>query len=324
MNSIRSAEPGRTIYLSDTFGGPIDATQRVDVDVDLCTRLRSSPFEPFRLHADTFGNEQATHHVIRLIRGLVQEVDSASHFSDAEKKEFLGMGTGVLINAAPRINGQNGHPFYVAELERNIRVVATPLAALSPVRDSVISLHELPNTGSGLYDDGEQFRSSYTGILLNRELAKRFPLQERSSDIIPPPIQEDHLGYVDRFGNLITHSEENERLWDLVSEIARQCSGKVLTQVGDAAKLSELGSTLGENTPGDTHIYLNGRGVDVARKWRPEDRTRDKISRSAYYQLSRDSKGEIVRPEPGDQFAVHPVDHADLLRERGIHVVSSL
>ncbi|MBM3231546.1 hypothetical protein FJZ28_04465, partial [Candidatus Peregrinibacteria bacterium] len=207
MDSIRSAEPQRTIYLSDTFGGPVDATQRLDADVELCTRLRSAPFEPFRTHIDTFGNERATDHIISLIRALVEEVDSRPYLSHEEKSAFRQMGTGVLINAAPRINGTNGHPFYVAELEHNIRVVATPLAALSPVRDTVTELYELPNTGNGLYPDGEQFRSSYTGILLNRELAKRFPLLERDPMSIPVPADTDHLGYVDRFGNLITHSE---------------------------------------------------------------------------------------------------------------------
>ena len=288
----RPKYPERKVFLSDTYGGPLDFTERPDVDALLCTHFRSEPLRPLRLTADTFGQERVTDHILRLTLALHDEVDACAHLSRRERRVFRRMGTGVFINSAPRTAHDNGEPFYVAELPHGIRVVSTPLSALSPVRDRIEKLQVLPNTDNGLYGNAEQFRSSYAAVLLNPELARRFPLQEIDPDTVPEDDPRWKLSYIDRYGNLITHTADPGAEWAKIQRIAAE-TGSVRLRIGEVERDVALGTSLSAAEPGELVLYGNGN-LDLVRKWHPEDRARDRVSKSAYRLFRRPTIGDPV------------------------------
>ncbi len=293
--------PERKIWLSDTYGGPLDPTQRPDADAILCTHFRSQPFDTADYKFDTFGNEAATQHVLELIVGLHDQIDQCAHFSKREKRNFRAMGTGVLINAAPRTEAspKNGENFVVADLRGNIRVVATPLSELSPVKNDVERLRIVPNHANGLWEDREQFRSSYAGLLLDEKFAKRFPLKEADPASIPDPDEQWKLAYVDRFGNLITSIRDPRLQLHKLQNLQTWHRGFRL-RIGDCVRDDlVLGNSLTGAGPGKLVVYGNGN-VDVVRKWEPLDTARQKIDRSAYYQFGQPSVGSSVSAEGAD------------------------
>ncbi len=293
--------PERKICLSDTYGGPLDPTQRPDADAILCTHFRSQPFDRADYKFDTFGNEAASQHVLGLIVGLHDEIDHCAHFTKKEKRNFRNMGTGVLINAAPRTeaSSKNGENFVVADLRGNIRVVATPLSELSTVKKDVERLRIVPNHANGLWDDIEQFRSSYAGLLLDEKFAKRFPLEDVDPSCIPEPDGLWKLVYVDRFGNLITDVRDPGLELQKLQVLQTWHKGFSL-RIGDCVRDDLiLGNSLTGAGPGKLVVYGNGN-VDVVRKWEPLDTARQKIDRSAYYQFGQPSVGSSVSAEGVD------------------------
>jgi|GEM_PF-878434 len=286
-------EPERKILLSDTFGGPLDPTERLDADAQLCTFLRSEPLHPFRLTVDTFGQEAVTDHILALTLALHDELDRCTYLTHREKRASRNMGTGIFINAAPRTTHANGDPFYVAALPHGIRVVATPLSALAPVRERVERLQILPNENNGLYSNAEQFRSSYTAILLHPSFARRFPLQEIDPDTIPKEDSRWKLSYVDRYGNLVTNVEDPHAQWSQLQTIAGAI-GRVRLRVGQSSPREiALGNSLGTADPGQLIVYGNGN-IDVVRKWHPEDRAQDKLDQSAYRLFGSPTVGDAI------------------------------
>jgi hypothetical protein len=299
----RDTNPQRKIMLSDTYGGPIDPTQRPDADAILCTHFRSQTFDAANYKFDTFGNEAATHHILELIVGLHDQIDNCSHLSKREKRRFRRMGTGVLINAAPRTeaSAKNGENFVVADLRGNIRVVATPLSELSPVKEDVERLRIVPNHANGLWSDVEQFRSSYAGLLLDEQFAKRFPLQEADPSCIPDPQEHWRLSYVDRFGNLITDVRDPALQLQKMQDLQTWSKGFRI-QIGDCVRDDlTLTSSLTDATPGRIVGYGNGN-LDFVRKWAPLDTPHQKIELSAYHQFGK--------PLIGSPISVHPLHTA--------------
>ena len=294
--------PERKIWLSDTYGGSLDPTQRPDADAILCTHFRSQPFDRADYKFDTCGNEAATRHVLELIVGLHDQIDQCAHFSKREKRNFRKMGTGVLINAAPRTeaSSKNGENFVVADLRGNIRVVATPLSELSPVKNDVERLRIVPNHANGLWGDLEQFRSSYAGLLFDEKFAKRFPLQEADPSCIPEPDGLWKLGYVDRFGNLITDVRDPSLQLQKLQDLQTWHKGFRL-RIGDCVRDDlRLGNSLTNAGPGKLVVYGNGN-VDVVRKWEPLDTPRQKIERSAFYQFNQPPVGSAISAEAVDE-----------------------
>ncbi len=287
--------PERKVFLSDTFGGPLDPTERPDADAILCTHFRSQPFDRADYKFDTFGQEAATHHILGLIVALHDQIDHCGHFSKKEKCSFRNMGTGVLINAAPRTeaSAKNGENFVLADLRGNIRVVATPLSELSPVKNDVERLRIVPNQANGLWEDREQFRSSYAGLLLDEKFAKRFPLQDADPSCIPEPDDHWKLAYIDRFGNLITTVRDPGMQLHHIQTLQTWSKGFRI-RIGDCVRDDlTLASSLTEAGPGKIVVYGNGK-VDFVRKWDPLNTPHQKIELSAYRQFGNPTVGSSI------------------------------
>lgn len=155
--------PDRMYLLSDTFGGNGDTSKEEpavwhpftspDIEAHIATDIRSD-FRGVRQKFDIFGAEKISDHVL------------CATF-DLQNKNSASGTTGIFVNHAARTEkGKNGEPFYVAQLGDAVRVVATPLSALSAVRNRIHRLYHLPNENNGLYGPHEQFRSSFTPRLL--------------------------------------------------------------------------------------------------------------------------------------------------------------
>lgn len=310
----RETEPKRKIFLSDTLGGPIDPLERADADAWICTHFGSQPFDPLDLKVDTFGQERGTDHLLRLTSEWHDRIDRCTWLSKREKKRFRDDGTAVLINAAPRIenNATNGTDFVVAQLRNNIRVVATPLHALSPVKHDVERLRRMPNANNGLWSDTEQFRSALAGILMSEKFARRFPLQEIDPAVIPDPSDGPELAHVDRFGNLITHSRDPHLLLQQLQTL-QQWSGGFRLKIGDVVREDLLlRESLSSSEPGRIVVYGNGN-VDLVRKWTPLDRTEAKLALSAYRRFGNPVVGSPISFGERNQrfFAFDAFDDAD-------------
>ncbi len=293
MANRLNTTPQRVISFSDTFGGPLDPLEREDADVHLCSQFRSRPGVPYQKEFDIYGQEQVTDHLLRLVVELHEQMDRAAYFSPEKKKSLRGLGTGVFVNAAPRTNHSNGQPFYLAELKHNITVVSTPLEALSCIREHIEHLFVLPNQDNGLYRNREQFRSSYTPVLFDREVADALSLQEVGREEIPAYRKQTHLAYVDRFGNCVTWSPDPQRVIANANRIAQENENKVRINIGEASHAVGLATSLGESEPGELQAYLNG-GVDIVRKWHPQDTATDKLQKSAYRQFGNPAIGSPV------------------------------
>ncbi len=286
--------PSRLYYFSDAYGGHDEQNplSQPDADVLISTDYGSAINRPRQREFDILGNEQVTDHILRL---LLQQHDEYSRRNDLDasaKQSFIDAGTGVFINAAPRVNRSNAEPFYLATLRGGaIRVVATPLHALSAVRDHVETLAHLPNPQSekesnGLYSHREQFRSRLTPTLLQEN--KRLALQKDNPDIIPAYDKGWHVAYVDRFGNIVTWVKDVERQWEEIQRVGQGIGGTrehVQLTVGypkaEASQHVQLGTSLGSAEPGAVSVYKNGN-IDIVRKWKAGEGIREKLRNSAF------------------------------------------
>lgn len=200
MNNLK-----REYYFSDTYGtSSVNPLEKPDADAIITTDFRSRPRGYRHEKFDIYDNPHVTDHILRMVHDLdAQLMDT---FTGRKKDEYAASTTGILINSAPRTSSTgNGSHFYVASSrEGRIRIVTTPLQALSPVKNEIEVLEHLPNNDNGLYPNGEQFRSSYVGVLLQDDHG--IPLENAKIDEIDEPRTDLHLAFVDRFGNLITHA----------------------------------------------------------------------------------------------------------------------
>lgn len=276
----------------------MDPTERPDADALICTDFRSRPTSPLHREFDTFGQERVTRHLLRLIVEHSDRIDRCAYLSRSEKKASRSLGTGVLINAAPRTDHSNGAEFHVAQLRNNLRVVCTGLEPLASVRDSVESVKRIPNESNGLWPDGEQFRSSYAPALLNPQREKDVVLHPVDLNAIPTVDPEAwEVAYIDRFGNIITSTRDvTRKLFDLQVMQTHQ-SGFRLHFGKTAVDGLVLGQTLGSADPGSLVVYGNGN-IDFVRKWDARDTAQDKIARSAYHQFGRPVVGTRITTEP--------------------------
>lgn len=301
--------PARQYFFSDTYGGHQDPDPLAlpDADVLISTDFGSLIEHPVRREFDILGREQVTDHLLRL---LLKQHDEAVDRTDVPRQhrdDFLRGRTGVFINAAPRLNRANGEPFYVATLRGGaIRIVTTPLSALSAIRDDVETLSFLPNPQSadesnGLYTHREQFRSRLTPVLLRDDSA----LDLTSVDPAAIPVYDKpwHVAYVDRFGNIITWVDDVEQQWTEILRIADTLGhtrDRVSLMIGEGnPQEAELGTSLGQAGPGALTLYRNGN-IDIVRKWALGDTARDKLRQSAYVLLGK--------PRIGDECAILPPD----------------
>ncbi|MBU1018743.1 MAG: hypothetical protein ABII07_06275 [Patescibacteria group bacterium] len=273
--------PDRIYLLSDTYGGQQtwNPYESPDIDAHIATDIRSR-FPDVRRSFDTFGAKAISDHVLRTIVALHDAVS--------------GLGsTGVFINSAPRTEkGSNGEPFYVADTDNGIRVVATPLSALSAIKDRIAGLKHLPNEDNGLYTEREQFRSSLTAVLLagNHGL----DLIEDSPSDIPEYPAGCRVSYADRFGNLVLFEKNDQETGSIRDTIASGIGRVINLNIGSVERELVIGESLGEAKPGSLVIYPNDGNIEVVSKWGPDWSAQDSLKRSAYEQFEKPSIGTIA------------------------------
>lgn len=299
----------RTYFFSDTYGGRSDnPLAMTDPDALISTDFGARPTTPVHREFDTFGREQMTSHVLRMILKLqdaFHERFAILGSTRARKAEELG--TGVFINSAPRIGKGNAEPFYLATArDGHVRIVTTPLEALSTIRDQIETLFELPNPSpnehNGLYSGKEQFRSQYTPILLDPDHG--IDLVQRDPDIIPKFRTDWHVSYVDCFGNVLTHTPAVEDQWQQIGAQARGNNGEVQLDIGGATEsvVARIAESLGQADSGILSIYRNG-GIDLASKWEEGQSAQQKLRTSAWMKMGQPSIGDGITLVPATQTA---------------------
>lgn len=288
-----ATSPLRRIYaFSDTYGRSKNPFIQDDADALISTDFRSFPLESIKREFDIYGREAVMSHVLRLIFQLHEEVEKARYMPKETKDAFAQTFTGIFINSAPRTTHENGAAFYVAT-GKNIRIVTTDPAGLSSIKDKIESLSHLPNDENEIYGTTEQFRSSYTAYLLHAD--HRLPLIKDSIDIIPDyPEDMWELSYVDRFGNLITHSKDPEAKWKELQKMSNGGKKPVLMLIGNTSQEVHIGVSLKDANPGDLVIYLNG-DLEVLRKWEAGDDSYQRLRKSAFFQFAKPEIGSRVR-----------------------------
>lgn len=283
----------RSYLFSDTFGSPSsNPLERPDPDAIITTDFRSQRRDEIRREFDIYHDSRQTDHLLRMILDL--DAEAVDSYRGEFRDKYAQSSIGVFINVAPRDKkGVNGEPFYVATArEGRIRMVTTPIEALSPIKDEIETLAHLPNEGNGLYRDTEQFRSSYTPALLYNDHGYRL-ISHDGVDDIPDPSTYWQVAYVDRFGNVVTHAgsaEQNAisaRLSSMGSDVRLKIHG---VEYGPYA----TALSLGDAEPGAVSVYNNGN-IDIARKWKANESPAERLEHSAYIQLGRPVIGSGIQ-----------------------------
>ena len=283
--------PLRRIYaFSDTYGRSKNPFLQDDADALISTDFRSFPLETVKREFDIYGRETLTEHMLRLIFELHEQTLNSPYFAQNVKEEYAGTITGVFINAAPRLTKENGSPFYVATAD-GIRIVTTNLAGLATIKHKLKTLHHLDNDKNVIYGNTEQFRSSYTAYLLHGDHG--IDLIEDDLSIIPDyPTDQWELAYVDRFGNMISYTDDVEKRWAEIEKASVDGALKVI--VGNVSQKVYLGSSLRDAEPGALVIYKN-KNIDILRKWMVDEDSYTRLYRSAYLQFSKPEVGARIK-----------------------------
>lgn len=276
--------PDRLYLHSDTYGGDAIWSLSPDIDAIITTHIRSGIKHVVR-EFDIFGREKITDHILRAALKLHDERKNAGT-------------TGIFINSAPRTKkNSNGEPFYRAETDNGVRIVSTPLEALSAIKGRVTRLQHLSNEDNELYDALiEQFRSSIAVILLASNHG--IPLIEDDPNIIPDYPSGCRLAYVDRFKNLVLHEHAAEDP-ESVRKIIRECVGRVCQlNIGGIRQKVIIGTSLSQADPGSLAAYCNDGNIEVITKWSPEWNARKKLQYAAFEQFHRPEIGARVSIKP--------------------------
>jgi hypothetical protein len=284
----------RRVYLfSDTYGRSKNPFLQDDADALLSTDFRSFPLEEVRREFDIYGRETITEHVLRLLFELHEQVLESPYMSEADKADYRNTTTGVFINAAPRLDKQqNGAPFYVATAD-GIRIVTTNPAGLATIKHKLKTLHVLNNESNTVHGPTEQFRSSYTPFLLHPDHGVDL-IEQKIDDVIPDyPDDKWELAYVDRFGNMITYTNNIEQRWKDI-EAAKDANGMVKIIVGNVSQAMYLGTSLRDIEPGALAIYKN-KNIDIVRKWMADEDSYTRLYRSSYLQFSKPEVGAKIK-----------------------------
>lgn len=279
--------PSRIFSLSDCHGGrrvwnPLESA---DVAARLAEAIRSD-LQGIQ-HFDTFGapevfNQYTVAEAVRLHR---KNPDSGR--------------TGLFINSAARTEANNnGQPFFRAEFEENLVVVATPLSVLSAVRDSIKKLLELPNENNGLYDgEKEQHRSSFTPRLLAENHGLK--LNDTDPSCVPELPAGCTVRYVDRFGNLVLSEIGIPKIQSIRARIARDVGETLRLKIGSVVQEVTIGRSLSGGQPGSLVIYENDGNIEVLAKWSKDWTPEQRLHNSAYKQFGEPVIGTPVSiPRP--------------------------
>ncbi len=294
--------PQRTYFLSDAYGGHEEwnPLRQPDSDVLISSDYGGRPDQPVHREFDIFGQEEVAAHILRLVLSQHDELLRRTDLTDREKEAAVGLGTGIFINSAPRTEKNNAEPFYLATARGGaIRIVTTPLAALSAVRDQVETLQHLPNPTdpkgwNRLYTGREQFRSRLTPRLLHPNHGLEL-VEDHPSDI-PEARKDWHVAYVDRFGNVITRTENPDTEWAAIERGTTGQNDRLRLLLGEhLTGPLETTTSLGEATPGATSVYKNSGGIDVVVKWVPHQTAKERLASSAWNALGRPKIGTPIK-----------------------------
>lgn len=278
ITSIPTVVPYNKYSFSDAFGGPPDPFVSEDPDALINQDLEGEPWREF----DVLGREGSVRHLLRLLLSI--------HDHQAYLR-WRHLYTGILVNHQEDgrlVHGQNGHEFYVAETENNVRIVASPLDDLASIKGRIRTLQRLPNANS-LFVETEQFRSKKAPIFLSRNYYRyEQELVDAATNIIPDDPRSGLLRaiYVDRYGNVLAWKEggiERER------EELRARIGKVVGGLFGNEPSQEVHVTdaLSHGLNGRLNVYPNGENIDFAGKWDRGYTDDDKKQNSAYVQVGR-------------------------------------
>lgn len=272
--------PHRIFSLSDCHGGPSSAHPLAapDVAARLAEAVRSD-FSGLQ-HFDTYGVPPEYHdHIVREALRLHKENPASG-------------ATGLFINSAPRTKAHaNGEPFYRAEFDECLRIVATPLRALSAVKDSVRRLQVLPNDANELYDGKkEQHRSSYTPRMLADH--HWLVLQDIDPFSIPELPEGCTLAYIDRFGNLVLFEHVVSEVQGLRTHISQSVGETLRVKIGCYTSDVQIGVCLSDAEPGSLVMYANDDSIEILRKWHPSWTFAQRLKNSAYGSFHRPQIGE--------------------------------
>ncbi len=283
----------RRIYaFSDTYGRSKNPFLQDDADALISTDFRSFPLETIKREFDIYGRENVTGHILRLIFQLNDDLLQSEYLPKPVREEFQNTITGIFINAAPRTTHENGAPFYVAT-SKNIRIVTTDLAGLSSIKHAIESIAHLRNEKNIIYSPTEQFRSSYAAFLLHPDHS--IELLEDSLNVIPDyPDDKWELAYVDRFGNVVSYTKDQQKRWNEVMQAADKQKSTVTLLIGNVSQEVFIGSSLRDAEPGSLVMYMN-KNIDVLRKWLPNEDSYTRLRKSAFFQFAKPEVGARIR-----------------------------
>ncbi|PIR54162.1 hypothetical protein COU75_02240 [Candidatus Peregrinibacteria bacterium CG10_big_fil_rev_8_21_14_0_10_42_8] len=291
------SEDLRRMYLfSDTYGRSKSPFDQDDADALISTDFRSFPLMPVRRVFDIYGRENVMNHMVMLILEMHEETEKCKHMPKEAKDEFAKTQTGIFINAAPRTEThQNGAPFYLATAGA-VRIVTTDLRALSWVKEKIKTLSVLPNIDNGLYGPEEQFRSSYTPVMMFPDHG--LSLEDQPLDLIPD--FDDlrwELAYADRFGNMISYSKNPELHWEEVLKAEKENGGYIKVIVGNVSQRVKIAHSLRDAEPGALVMYQNPNGghLEIVRKWEDGEDRYTRLHQSAYLRFAKPDIGSKIR-----------------------------
>ena len=162
------------------------------------------------------------------------------------------------------------------------------------MKDKIQRLSVFPNEGESLYDKDEQFRSSYTPILLEDNHNLKLEEVDIATTIPDYPEDQWELSYVDRFGNIMTYSKNPEQHWEEAVEKSKEYGGFVKLIIGNVSQRVWVTESLNAADPGSLSIYRH-HDIDIVRKWEENEDRYTRLFQSAYFQYAKPRIGSKVK-----------------------------
>lgn len=312
------------VVFSDTFSS-LQPARYDDFDAKLTTDWRSFDLRRggrYGIGNDTLRGAYGTELVVNLVDDARAQIERAhaqgNHHPRIRRveRELKRFSPKVVVNNAPRDNtSENGKDFYLALTDNGVKIIATPLEALSFVRSRILALFRIPTEGHPLFNgDLEQFRSSIIarsdevpdhlvrvyGVSDLQKLQANLRC-DRNFSPIPEQQHDLQVAYEDNFGNLRLRARKIGNIRRLLRGAASavlKINGEIEQQVEPVFGLREItGGRFGlyENVadgqvPADQPAY-----VELVRRWEDDDR--------------RSGAEALQRPKVGVQVIVRAVNN---------------
>lgn len=307
-----SNTPTLRYFLSETYGPVVSDPTLAQSDPDVIVETELSELEDALQH-DEQGMQRlsaGTAHKINIrgreialsrhIIGILQEWHRAYGEALAAKNAY----NGAFVNYAPRdLRFRNGPPFYIAEMENNLRIVTTfPGDVLATVREDVKRITEIPNEHNPVFGDTAQFRSRDAHRWLRRNANDTYPeislSDEKQHDVLHEEffhadVEGLRLEFVDIYGNMIF--ENNAEVQAAVTQAAGNNENLKVSMNDVTVEDVEPTRSLTEGKDGSYLIYPNGNHIDLVRKWTALDTPEDTVEKSIFRNLRHPESGKLPR-----------------------------